>query len=351
MHYSNLFNKVYYDNQLVFNKKLNWYFDIKNILFQKENKKKIIQNTNQLIKEYSSLKNINKDKKKNFFKPKYLRSKNFLIKRNSTFRKKILYSISYLKKEKIEAYFSHLLIQGSLATNDFIENWSDFDSVGVIKDEILVNPKKIIKLRKVLKEFYKKVNEFSKFQHHGIILFSEYDLRNFLPGFLPLEALKNKSLSIIKPNIFNINKISLNKKNLSKEILLNRKKYILRGIKKKYYDHHVFDGIKLSIPFKENERTLKQLFVHIGFMLNIPILYLDAINKSSHKKNSFKKFYKIIGNKNIIRFIKKHENLRSNWKFFFQNNQYINKKIINFLGKDYFKECFKTISFCIRKIG
>ena len=42
---------------------------------------------------------------------------------------------------------------------------------------------------------------------------------------------------------------------------------------------------KLSIPLRIKEKTLRQLFVHVGFMLNIPILYLDAIGKSSHKKN------------------------------------------------------------------
>ena len=51
MHYKELFNKVHYGNQEIFNKKLNWYFDIKNILYQNQSKKKIIRYANQLIKE------------------------------------------------------------------------------------------------------------------------------------------------------------------------------------------------------------------------------------------------------------------------------------------------------------
>ena len=34
MHYKELFNNLHYGNQEIFNKKLNWYFDIKNILYR-----------------------------------------------------------------------------------------------------------------------------------------------------------------------------------------------------------------------------------------------------------------------------------------------------------------------------
>ena len=350
MHYSNLFNKVYYNNQQVFNKKLNWYFDIKNILFRKESQKKIINNTNQLVKEYSSLKQLRIKKRKSFFKQKKLDKKKFLNNKDFLFKKKVLDSIEYLNKKKVEKFFDYLIIQGSLATNDYIKNWSDFDCVGIIKNEVLLDPNKLLKLRKILNSFYKKIIKFSKFQHHGIILFSHYDLKNYMPGYLPIEALKGKSLSILDNKIFTVNKIVIKKHNLSKNILLNRKFYINKSFKDKFYDHHVFDNTKLSVPLKKKEKTLKQLFVHIGFMLNIPILYLDAIGKSSHKKIAFKKFYKIIGNSDIVNFIKRHEYLRKNWSNYYENNKIINNKLFDYLGKDYFKDCLKCINFCLKKL-
>ena len=314
-------------------------------------KKKIISDTDQLIAEYSSLKGFNLKKKKISFKTKQILFKDYLKNQDLKLKKKIYYSINYLKKKKIHNYFSHFLIQGSLATCDYIENWSDFDSVGVIKDKILRDKKKLLRLRSILKSFYNKILVFSKFQHHGIILFSEYDIRNFLPGYLPIEALKGKSLSVFKPTIFNVNKIIKNKKNLSKEILLNRKNYLKKGIKNNYYDHQVFGNKNLSIPLKENEKTLKQLFVHIGFMLNVPVLFLDATGNSTHKKSSFKKFYQAINNLKIINFIKKHEYLRSNWNFFYKNNNYLNKKLIKYLGKKYFENCLYTINYCLKKLN
>ena len=132
---------------------------------------------------------------------------------------------------------------------------------------------------------------------------------------------------------------------------MGRKNYLKKGIRNKYYDHHVFGKKKLSIPLKDDEKTLKQLFVHIGFMLNIPVLFLDAKGKSSHKKNSFKKFYLAIKNEEIINFIKKHEFLRRNWSLFYENNISLNKRLVEYLGKDYFSNCLKTINYCLKKIN
>lgn len=353
MHYRNFFNKSHFNNQDIFNKKINWYFDIKNILFEITPKKKLVSNTNQIIKEYSSLKKKRNIKYKTIcLKNKKLTKKNFLKNKNLTFKKQVLSSLKFLKKNNIEEYFENFLIQGSLATNDYIVGWSDFDSIGVLKDDVLKNKKKIFKLRDILKNFYKKIKIFSPFQHHGIIIFTKYDLNNYLPGYLPIEAIKGKSLSIIDQSYLNLRKITNNKKlNLSKKILLGRKNYLIKGIKNKFYDHHVFGNKKLSLPLKENEKTLKQLFVHIGFMLNIPVLFLDAKGKSSHKKNSFGKFYKIIKNSEIIDFIKKHEKLRKNFSKYFKSKTSINKEIIDYLGKDYFNECLKIINFCLKHIN
>ena len=46
MHYKELFNKVHYGNQEIFNKKLNWYFDIKNILYKSVKKKLLAMQIN-----------------------------------------------------------------------------------------------------------------------------------------------------------------------------------------------------------------------------------------------------------------------------------------------------------------
>ena len=93
-----------------------------------------------------------------------------------------------------------------------------------------------------------------------------------------------------------------------------------------------------------------ELFYQIGTVLNIPILFLDAIGKSSHKKKSFLKFYKIVNNNFVINFIKKHENLRLNWKDYDSKNFKISKKLIEYLGSNYIDECLKIYKIILSKL-
>ena len=93
-----------------------------------------------------------------------------------------------------------------------------------------------------------------------------------------------------------------------------------------------------------------QLFCHLGYILNIPILYLDATNRSIHKKKSFKKFYKEIKDDQIKKFIKKTEIIRNNWnKHKFEKNK-IPIWVIKLLGNDYMEESYKVITKIIKLI-
>jgi hypothetical protein len=346
MHYKDFFNKAHYNNQEIFNKKLNWFFDIKNCVYSNFKKKKVEKDAKQLIKEFRSLKNIETNKKDIYIKTKKIDFKKFLKPNRIKFNTKVIRSLNYLKENNIKYFFKYFLIQGSFATSDYVENWSDFDTFVVIKKEIFKSSKYLIKLRKILKSYYKLVLKFSNFQHHGLIIYTEYDLNNYKIGFLPTEALEKKNLNLFNSDKIKFQKLLHKKMSLSKNILLDRCKYIKKGIKNKYYDHHVFGKKKLSIPLVENEKTLKQLFSQISFILNIPILVLDCLNRSSHKKSSFSKFYRICKNAKINEFIKKHEYLRKNWNDYAKSKSYISKDLKIFLGKNYFKKCLETINYC-----
>ena len=350
MHFDNLYKKKYPINSINFNKKLNWFFDIKYIVFRELEERIVKDQAIQLSNEYRILISKGKIKKNNYSKiieTKKIKKKDFL--QNSKNRNKIINSINFLKKNNLDKYFKHFLLQGSISNNDFIDGWSDLDSFVVIKDETLLDYKKILIVQKLLKKFYNLVLKFSWFQHHGIITFTEFDLINYKKGFLPPEAL------IENINIFRDEHIVFKRendsKNISKEILEQRCDYMKRSIDVGYFDHHVFNNIKMRIPLRENDPTLHQLFCHIGFMINLPILFLDSIGKSSHKKTSFEKFYKIIKDKKTISFIKNHEELRTNWKNLITNKNKINKDIINFLGKNYMTNCYNITKLVIKKIA
>tara|TARA_B100000902_G_scaffold336725_1_gene337178 strand:- start:2260 stop:3330 length:1071 start_codon:yes stop_codon:yes gene_type:complete len=349
MHFEDLYKKKYSINSINFNKKLNWFFDIKYLNFRKLNNQLIKRQARQLSWEYKVLlkrKKVNKNLDTQVIKTKKFNTNRISKKIQS--RNKILNSIKFIKKNNLDNYFKYFLIQGSVSNNEFVEKWSDIDTFVVLKNETILNYKNLIKLQKLLKIFYKLVLNFSPFQHHGVISFTELDLDNYKKGFLPPEALKENI------NIFKNEKIFFRKENdktnLSYQILKERNQYIKKSITQNFYDHHVFYNKKMKVPLKLNDPTLHQLFCHIGFMLNLPILFLDSIGKSTHKKNSFKKFYIIINNKKVKNFIKKHERVRKNWKNLINNKKNINQKILNILGVDYMKECYDVMKIILKKI-
>ena len=124
-----------------------------------------------------------------------------------------------------------------------------------------------------------KILSFSKLQHHGLIMYTEDDLNNYLNGYLPIVALK-KSANVFKTEQISF-KISNQKKiNLSKKILRERKKFIEKSIKLKHYNHHVRKNIP-KLPFKQNTPFLYELFYHFGTVLNILFYILMLLAKDS----------------------------------------------------------------------
>jgi hypothetical protein len=239
-------------------------------------------------------------------------------------------------------------VHGSIASNDYVKGWSDFDTFVVLKDNFFNDINSIIKLRNNLKIFYKKLLKLSYFQHHGLIIYTELDLNNYLKGYLPKEALE-KSFSILgNQNI--ILKENYSNTNLSLKSLIDRKKYLKEGVDMNFYNHHTYKDNKLQIPLKSGRNQMYQLFCHLGYILNIPILYFDATRRSIHKKKSFKKFYSEIKDKNIISLIKKTEKVRKDWNKHRFENRKIPDWVINQIGSDYMKNSYLAVSKIIKLI-
>jgi len=340
-------NKI---NQLILNRKINWFFDIKSIIYKKIDKKLIKKYAKQINFDFIYIKKNIKELNniKNSFTSKKIKYKKF-IKKDKKFKIKIFKLIELINKEGLQSYFKHFVVHGSIASGDYIKNWSDFDTFVVIKDDVLEDINKIIKLRNILKKLYSKILDFSKFQHHGLIIYTELDLKNYLPGYLPKEALYKNF------NIFRDEKIfffqNRKKINISLEYLKKRKNFLKSAIKNKIYGHHVINKSAMKIPVQTDDPYMFQLIYHISSMLNVPILFLDAIGKSSHKKKSFQKFYKIIEDKKVIKNIKKNERLRK----IFNGKKIISNKIPSWLikeiNKNYFSECASTLEKTLNQVN
>lgn len=346
--------KEYFKNkklsQEIFNKKINWFYDIKSILYQENNnfKKETQENAKILKKDYFEIRSKKFRKLNGRLLNIQSLNKSKFLKKDKNFKEKYIQLFNYLEKKKIRKYVKYFCIHGSLASDDYINSWSDFDTFVVLSENLFNDIRSIIKLRYILKNFYTKLLKLSYFQHHGIILYTETDLDNYLKGYLPKEALE-KSFSIfgkqkilLRQNFSNVN--------LSLKSLKERKKYLYQGLVSKKYAHHAYKGKKLEIPLKAGSNQMYQLFCHLGYMLNIPILYFDATNRSIHKKKSFKKFYSEIKDQSVIELIKKTEKVRKNWNKHKFRKREIPKWVIDQIGEDYMKNSYLLIKKIIKLI-
>jgi len=160
-----------------FNKNLNNFFDIKTVIYLKENNSIIQTKAKYLAKDYKKyklkeLKNI----KKKIISLKKLKYINFTKSPNKMLIKQIQ---KFLKKNNNIKFFDYFIIHGSYASNDFIKDFSDLDTFVVIKDECIEDWRKLINLREELKKFYNILLKYSPFQHHGLICFTNADLKNY----------------------------------------------------------------------------------------------------------------------------------------------------------------------------
>ena len=273
------------------NNNLNFFFDIKtftkNTLSKSQEKKlanNIVYDFNSLKKykcKFKKVKNINTDK---------IIYKKF-IKSNGKFKNKVIKVLNKFNNVFFKKYIKEFIIHGSFATDDYIKNWSDLDTLVILKDNVMKNSMDLIKLRVKINQIYIQILKFSPFQHHGLIMISEFDVEHYSGNFITLKALKH-NFNLYKSTKIQFKQINEDQSNNAFESLKSRLFYIKKGIKNGYYDHHVLNKKKLSIPFKTNEETLWQLFCHIAYVLNFPILFLTSINKSSHKKNHLISFTK-----------------------------------------------------------
>ena len=326
------------NNQIQFNSYINYYFDNKTIINQSKKKYK-----NETITGSSKIVNFfRKDKLKN--KTSKITISNFYTHDRNKVTKKIKFLIS--KNKFLKESLACFLVHGSYASNDYISQWSDIDTFVVIKNSILRDQKKIIKLRKEIGNFYSYFYKICRFQHHGLILFTENDLLQYQNNFLPIEAL-SPCVKILGGETLQIN-ICKNKKNMTFKKLNRRLKDFELAPKIGIYKHHPKKLVYLEYPIKTNSNQMFQLHVIINYVISLPIYFLTAVNKSTNKKYSFKKFYKIVKNTRVRNTIENSRFIRKNWKVRYDDK--IPPWVVKKLGQNYFEEIVFSMKIILKKI-
>ena len=114
------------------------------------------------------------------------------------------YTTDYLKpvlkfkqfsERKLKGYIAGAYVHGSLATLDYVKGWSDFDTLVIIRRDAIADYKKLLELRDLFYMSRSFLCEIDPLQHHGHMIFTEYDMDYYCQAFFPLVLFKySKSL-------------------------------------------------------------------------------------------------------------------------------------------------------------
>ncbi|MCB9211464.1 MAG: hypothetical protein H6609_19030 [Ignavibacteriales bacterium] len=219
----------------------------------------------------------------------------------------------------LDDYLLECMVHGSLGTYEEI-NYSDFDGLVIIRNEVINNKARLLKVCYYLNQSLKIIYKFDPLQHHGWFLLTEADLDNYPNDYFPLELFEySKSIYSNGQAI----KIVMNDN-------LNYKKGFIdlsSSIKKKIDKLRTSNNELKSLNIYQLKGLLSQIML-------LPSLYLQAKNsKGIFKKFSFDELRKEFGNKYFV--MDTISSLRLAWnyklnavqKFMLTSNKYLIRRL------------------------
>jgi len=86
-------------------------------------------------------------------------------------------------------FVAGLYVHGSLATLDFACDYSDFDTLMVVRSEVATDADRLLALVTPFRRSMCWLFEFDPLQHHAHIVLTEFDLERYVDALFPLSAL------------------------------------------------------------------------------------------------------------------------------------------------------------------
>jgi len=211
---------------------------------------------------------------------------------NKEFLNPLLEIKRYLDSE-LRRYIHSFYLHGSLSTNDYVEGWSDIDTLIILKRETVENPIALLEFRKKISQILPRLYLIDPSQHHGFFIVCEQELKFYPQHYFPLELFKYSTV-FLEPSsniLFNIRDDQRERM----EVFINFVNYF----------RDVYN----------NKKVLKSVFtwkLYLAKIMLLPTLYLQAKGKYCYKKNSFE-----IVKKEFINdwySVEKATEIRKNWK-------------------------------------
>ncbi len=164
----------------------------------------------------------------------------------------------------LEGFYLH----GSFATKDYVLGWSDVDTIAIISDASMRDPKKLIALRGKLYQLRKFFYAIDPLQHHGITLITKKDMERYPAPYFPLEIFPYAQ-SLLKQD---------------REYTFRVRESYTEALQALFYFIDFFRKLHSERHGSFSSYTQKYIFHAISLF---PALYLQALGINMYKKFTF----------------------------------------------------------------
>ncbi len=197
--------------------------------------------------------------------------KPFIKTKTDKFLKPLNEFVNYIRKNFKKEELVGAYIHGSLATNDYVSGYSDFDAILIIKEDVMKDDFKMIKIRNKIKKANTFLYLLDPLQHHNLFIITELDMKYYFQPTFPIE-------------LFNYAREITNYKNILKFRCFSEDEHLDKIF---LYRIDMFSNPKKYKLDKKNVYDIKNAVQNI---LLLPALYLQGKNKKYlYKKYSFNK--------------------------------------------------------------
>tara|TARA_Y100000034_G_scaffold20628_1_gene23599 strand:- start:1587 stop:2468 length:882 start_codon:yes stop_codon:yes gene_type:complete len=231
-------------------------------------------------------------------------------------------------------YIDDVILHGSVATLDYIANWSDLDLMVVLKEEALETEQAYATARHEIRSINSCTTRFDKTQHHGAHVLIDKDFEMYPNVFLPCELWKDaKSLLADKEyHFWNVPSCEQERNRL-----LNIHETFSKASKSKFLHHHPFWSEYLEDDFKNAHNGMYQMKYFLSVIMLLPSLFMNLQEVYCRKKDSFELCREYISSKNY-EIIDRASQIRSTFAYStrLQNNR-IPPWLCGDLGPKYFE--------------
>ena len=334
--------------QVSVNQLLNWFLDDRSLILDIEGAHRPAEIAKHIVAAYSIVNDIHGHN--NATSIKNLKSFDPAAYKNENDKDyvKNIFDIFEFVNLHLSHFLNNFILHGSLATVDYSKGWSDVDTFVIINNDTMMNFEKLIALREKCLNLKNVFYKICPLQHHGLIVFTEADLRAYQMNYIPIEALEDACEFLASAQSL---VVSLDNRKEDENIFTTTRLEAIKRIAKigwesDWFCHHPYNGECLKGGYRNDSNAMRQLFWLLGNVMTMPAYLMTGIGQPCSKKNSFLRasaYYSTDSSK----FIESATLIRKTWS----ENEYLNYKgnaipnwIKGILENEYLKNFYLLIS-------